>query len=126
MSTEFWVTLIFSLLGSVLASTGLWTLIQRKLEKKDSRSKMILGLGHDKIMTLGMKYIERGWITYEEYEDLYKYLYRPYLAMGGNGSAKRIMDEVDRLPIKSSSYRGKEVETPYTSTLNYEKIDPDE
>ena len=34
----------------------------------------------------------------------YEYLYKPYEKMGGNGSAKRIMNEVNRLPIHKSQY----------------------
>ena len=75
---EFWVITLVTLISSVLASTGLWALIQKSVEKKDAKSKMILGLGHDRIMCLGMKYLNRGWITQEEYENLYKYLYKPY------------------------------------------------
>jgi hypothetical protein len=46
-----------------------------------------------------MKYIERGYITQEEYENLHDYLYIPYEKLNGNGSAKRVMEEVGRLPI---------------------------
>ncbi len=60
---------------------------------------MLIGLAHDRIVYLGMQYIEREWITQDEYENLHDYLYVPYKKMGGNGSAKRIMDEIDRLPI---------------------------
>ena len=52
------------------------------------------------ITWLGMKYIERGWITKDEYENLYEYLYKPYAELGGNGSAKRVMDEVNKLEIR--------------------------
>lgn len=101
---EFWITLIFGFLGSILASTGLWALIQKRIDKKDNRSKMLVGLGHDRIVELGMKYIRRGYITKDEYENLYDYLYKPYHEMGGNGSAERIMKEVDRLPIRDNTY----------------------
>lgn len=69
---------------------------------------MLIGLAHDRIVYLGMSYIERGYITQDEYENLYEYLYKPYKAMGGNGSAKRVMDEVNALPIHKSSYKKKE------------------
>ena len=63
---------------------------------------MLIGLGHDRIVWLGMKYIERGWITNDEYENLNDYLWRPYEQLGGNGSAKRIMDAVNKLEIRKS------------------------
>lgn len=71
---------------------------------------MLIGLGHDRIVYLGMIYIDRGYITHDEYENLYEYLYKPYEKMGGNGSAKRIMDEVSRLPIRKSKYGGNQNE----------------
>lgn len=51
------------------------------------------------MVALGMTYIERGWITKDEYENLSDYLYEPYKALGGNGSAKRVMEGVNRLKI---------------------------
>ena len=60
---------------------------------------MLIGLGHNRIVYLGMMYIERGYITKDEYENLNDYLYKPYAKMGSNGSAKRIMNEIDKLPI---------------------------
>ena len=57
---------------------------------------MLIGLAHDRILSLGMQYLERGdWITRDEYENLHDYLYVPYEKMGGNGSAHRVMLEVD-------------------------------
>ncbi len=37
-------------------------------------------------------------------DGLYEYLYKPYEKLGGNGSAKRIMTEVDQLAIHKSTY----------------------
>ena len=65
---------------------------------------MLIGLAHDRIVYLGMGYVERGYITQDEYENLYEYLYKPYERLGGNGSAKRIMIEVNKLPIHKSTY----------------------
>jgi len=94
--------IIISLLCGVLTSSGLWALILRFIDRRTNQAKMILGLGHDKIIYLGKEYIARGWITADEYENLHDYLYIPYKNMGGNGSAERIMEEVKKLPIKAS------------------------
>ena len=102
--------LIITIIGSVIASSGFWAYITKRLEKKDVRTQMLIGLGHDRIVYLGMKYIERGYITHDEYENLYEYLYKPYEMMGGNGSAKRIMDEVKNLPISKNKYGGNQNE----------------
>ena len=87
-----------TILVSVLASSGVWAVVMKVMDKKDVRTQMLIGLGHDRIMYLGNTYIARGYITSEEYENLVDYLYRPYELMGGNGSAKRVIEEVKKLP----------------------------
>jgi hypothetical protein len=98
--------MILTIIGTVIASSGFWAYIMKRLEKKDVKTRMLIGLGHDRIIYLGMVYIERGSITQDEFENLYEYLYKPYVEMGGNGSAKRIMEEVQKLPIRKSKYGG--------------------
>ena len=95
-----WVERVLTIFAAVLASSGFWAWLQKRSERKDVRTRMLVGLGHDRILYLGMKYIERGYITHDEYENLYEYLYKPYSEIGGNGSAKRIMGEVDKLPFR--------------------------
>ena len=85
---------------AVLTSSGLWALVSKRADKNDAERKMLVGLAHDRITHLGMAYLTRGYITQDEYENINDYLYQPYEKMGGNGSAKRIMEEVRKLPIK--------------------------
>lgn len=91
---------IVTIVCALIASGGFWTLIQKRIDRNSVHTQMLIGLGHDRIMFLGMTYIERGWITRDEYENLCQYLYEPYAKLGGNGSAKRVMDAVAQLPIK--------------------------
>ena len=97
-----WIQMMLTIFGAVLASSGFWAYVQKRIEKKDVKTRMLVGLAHDRILFLGMSYIERGYVTRDEYENLYEYLYQPYEKMGGNGSAKRVMQAVDQLPIHSS------------------------
>jgi hypothetical protein len=90
---------LVTILVSVLASSGVWAVVMKIMDKRDVKTQMLIGLGHDRIMYLGKSYIDRGYITSTEYENLVDYLYRPYELMGGNGSAKRIVDEVKKLPL---------------------------
>lgn len=98
------VQMVITVICAVLASSGFWAFLQSRHDKTDAKSRMILGLGHDRIVFLCMKYIDRGWISKDEYEDLNDYLYGPYVDMGGNGTAKRLMEEVRKLPVKYISY----------------------
>lgn len=86
--------------AAILASSGFWTFIVKKSSKHSAETKMILGLGHDRIISLGVTYIDRGWVTEDELENLVDYLYEPYAQLGGNGSAKTIVEKVKTLEIR--------------------------
>lgn len=96
--------IIIPVVIAFIASSGFWLFLTGYRERKSLQTELLLGLAHDRIMRLGMYYIERGFITQDEYENLNVYLYKPYEKLGGNGSARRIMLEVDRLPIKNSKH----------------------
>ena len=99
MCAEDVLQILVTIILSVFSSSGLWAFIQSRRDKKDARNDLLVGLAHDRIIFLGMTYIERGEITRDEYENLHDYLYVPYQKMGGNGSAARVMAEVEKLKI---------------------------
>lgn len=103
-----WLKLALTILGSCLASSGFWAFIQSIRDKRDVRTKMLLGLAHDRIIYLGEKYIEQGYISHGDYENLVDYLYTPYHKMGGNGTAERIIGEVKKLPLRKDPYEKEE------------------
>ena len=96
--------LITTIIVAVFASTGFWAfltaVLNKILDKKNAKTQMLLGLGHDRIKNLAEHYIAQGWISSDDFEDLEKYLYTPYRKMGGNGTAEKLMDDVRKLPIK--------------------------
>lgn len=97
-------SLIASVVVAIFASTGFWAfltyLIQRKDTKDSAEAQMLKGLGHDRICWLGEGYIARGYITKNEYENLHDYLFIPYKKLGGNGTAEKVMKEVEKLPLE--------------------------
>lgn len=97
---QYVIPAISAIVVAALTSGGLWALVAKRADKNDAERKMLVGLAHDRIVHLGMVYVQRGHITQDEYENLNDYLYAPYEKMGGNGSAKRVMEEVRRLPIR--------------------------
>lgn len=98
------VELVISLFVAMFGSTGFWALItyliQRRENRESAESQMLKGLAHDRICYLGESYIKRGYITQDQYQNIHDYLYEPYIRLGGNGTAKKIMDEVDTLPMR--------------------------
>jgi hypothetical protein len=93
-------SIVIALLSTILASSGFWAYLRQRDRAKHTMSRLIMGLAYDKLMTVGVSYIERGWVTKDEFEDYRKYLYDPYKELGGNGVAERIMGEVANLPIR--------------------------
>jgi len=101
LTVEFVVTMV----ATLFASSGFWAFLEYKLRNRKAiedvrknQTLLLLGLAHDRLISLGYEAIERGSITLDDYENLCEYLYKPYIAMGGNGSAMKIMKEVDKLP----------------------------
>lgn len=105
MTEAIWVAIIAGITGGGLSPLIIF-LVQRK-DKNNPLADMVRGLGHDRIVYLGTEYIKRGYITKDEYENLHDYLYKPYLELGGNGTAQRIMEEVKKLPLKEVAYEEK-------------------
>ena len=98
---------------AIFASAGFWQFIiallqnkwqskQNKVNKQDANDRLLLGLAYRSICELCEKYIARGSITKDEYEDLLKYLYQPYQEKGGNGTCAKLIEEVNKLPLVNS------------------------
>ena len=99
--------IILAIIGSNALFAFIQFLISRSDKKKNhisqndkNQSDMILGLGHDKILFLTDKFVQRGVITIKEKRNL-DYLYKPYEKMGGNGDCKIGYDACQKLRIVS-------------------------
>lgn len=110
MSAETQVIIITAVI-SALTSSGFMSLIiyllQRRDKKKDledanssAQTRMLIGLGHDRVISLTDRYVRRGSITLKEKRNL-EYLYAPYRDMGGNGDCKIGYDACQELPVVS-------------------------
>ena len=92
---------LLAIIGGFLAgSGGFWVYLRHRYEHKDHVERLIMGLAHDKIMSLGVQYIEQGYVGEEAYQDLFEYFWEPYVALGGNSSAERIIMLVQTLPLR--------------------------
>lgn len=96
-----------TIITTLLASGGFWAFMSNRQTKRDkehqkdrAETRLLLGIAHDRIIHLGMSYINRGWMTKDEFEDLHKYLWEPYSEFGGNGLAQRVMEDVKKLPFR--------------------------
>ena len=97
-----WVALVFTGLYTVAASAGFWKFFSQRQSEKQSEIQLLLGLSRELFHIIGASYIERGWISRDEYENLVTHIYAPYKVLGGNSTADRIMEEISDLPFRSS------------------------
>lgn len=110
---EFVVTIFVSVLGS----SGVWAIIQKRMDRKDQKTKLLLGLAQTSIVNQCRFYTSRGdWITEDEYEDLHEYLYKPYSDLGGDGLAKKWIERIEQLRIVPSDYKPP-VPNPYFENM---------
>lgn len=100
--TEFLITIIVAIFGS----TGFWSWLQVRFKAKSAEDRLLMGIGYSKIIQETDRYIKRGWISSDEYNDLNRHLYQPYEDMGGNGTAKRQMEIVKSLPATPPPKKG--------------------
>jgi len=100
---------IITIVVAVFASGGFWAFLQTWLanrsRSKTAEQKLILGLAFRQIIELCDYYINRGYIDTEEYKELSHYLFEPYQQLGGNGTAARLIKEVEKLPIKKEAIK---------------------
>lgn len=98
---------IITVVVAIFASGGFWAFLQAWLtstsKKKTAEQKLILGLAFRQIIELCDYYITRGYIDTEEYKELSHYLFEPYQQLGGNGTAARLIKEVEGLPIRKET-----------------------
>ncbi|MDO4619962.1 MAG: hypothetical protein Q4B09_05000 [Lachnospiraceae bacterium] len=80
-------------------------------------SKMLIGLGHDRLLALGAIFIRRGAITISEKSN-FKMIYSAYHELGGNSDGTTLYEECMKLPVipeddaekKDAEMRRKELE----------------
>lgn len=97
------IDIIVTLIVAVFGSTGFWTWVQTRSKKKSAETHLLLGLAYSEIINRADACISRGWVEVDEYNELDRYLYRPYAEMGGNGTAQKLMNEVRNLPTRKEA-----------------------
>lgn len=98
---------IIAIIVAIFASGGFWAFLQNwissRFANKSAEQKLILGLAFRQIIELCEYYLNRGWIDTEEYKELNQYLFKPYQDLGGDGTAQRLIKEVERLPLRKEA-----------------------
>lgn len=93
---------------TLLGSSGIWMWAKTRFDRNNSEDQLLLEVAKNQLTVLGRSYLERGYITMDEYEE-YEAEYQLYAALGGNGLAKRVFKQVDELPIMSNGIDGRNI-----------------
>lgn len=91
---------------AILGGSGIWAWAKTKADRNDNAAKLLLSVSRNQLITLGRAYIERGYVTMDEYEE-YESEYDIYSRLGGNGLARRVFKQVDELPILPNDIEGR-------------------
>lgn len=91
---------------ALLGGSGIWAWAKTKADHNNNADKLLLSVSRNQLITIGRWYIERGYITMDEYEE-FEAEYQLYSALGGNGLARRIFKRVDELPIMPNGIDGR-------------------
>ena len=91
---------------TLLGSSGIWMWIKTRSDRNQSEDQLLLEVAKNQLTVLGRTYLERGYITMDEYEE-YEAEYKLYSALGGNGLAKRVFKQVDELPMMPNGIEGR-------------------
>lgn len=100
------------LLGVKRTFTLAFNIINQKQQKERAELDQMQGklssleiamkaISHDKIYKLTEEYIDRGWVTLDELDNL-EYLYTAYRGLGGNGNGEKRYNRVQNLPVRSA------------------------
>jgi hypothetical protein len=91
---------------AILGSNGLWAVVNSVLtnrrKKKSVERQAMLALLHDRLYRLCQSYIKQGYVKVDQLDNL-MYLWQPYEGLGGNGTGKKLYDQVLQLPLKEVS-----------------------
>lgn len=110
---RYWLEVIF---GGIVSSLSLavrhiWAKLQAEQKARQAKEEQetaeqaalkeaVLALLHDRLYSLSRFYIDRGWITIQDLDNL-EYLYTAYHALGGNGTGTELFMRCKALPIRA-------------------------
>lgn len=101
-------SIVLAIISSGALSTlisALFSLWQNRRKKADGVRDGVRMILYDRVKFLGKKYIERGYVTTEELEDITTMhdIYHDPEGLNGNGFLDALMNNVSKLPLRGDS-----------------------
>lgn len=97
---EYWIKALFGGVISAFGAFGLW--VKKKFKQQEMIKMGIQALLRNDIRQAYKECAKKGCCSLDDMEDIQD-MYDSYHALGGNGSATRIMDKLKNLPTEKEN-----------------------
>ena len=104
-----WVAWLFAAISAILSAAYRKLSKQLKMEqvKAQSINAAVLALLHDRLYQACQFYLKRKYCTVDDRDNL-EYMFKPYKALGGNGTGEELYNRCLALPYEATESEGKE------------------
>ena len=109
---KYWVQELFVLI--IAGMTAMWKKMSLKKTEYSLLKAGMLALLHDRLYESCSFYIKQGWCGLNDRHNL-ECMYKPYKALGGNGTGENLYTRCLELPIEPPSYYEHECVTRVSS-----------
>ena len=94
-----WVSWVFAVISALLgaANRQLYRQMKAQRSKTQAINEGVLALLHDRLYQACQYYIEKGSCSIDDRDNL-EYMFRPYKALGGNGTGEELYNRCLALP----------------------------
>ena len=97
---EYWVQEVMTVITGALA--WLARTVQKWKQEQDLVKQGVLAILHDRLYQACQFYLKRGYCTIDDRDNL-EYMFRPYKALGGNGTGEELYNRCLALPYGPES-----------------------
>ena len=103
-------TQIITIIGFIFASNGFWAFLTNRSQRKKVnleqmqtdiavQKKSNKALLHDRLTDVCLLCIRRQYVFPDELNNI-EYMFEPYEELGGNGTVKKLVKDVRKLPVR--------------------------
>lgn len=97
---KYWVQEVMTVITGALA--WLARKVQKWKQEQDLVKQGVLAILHDRLYQTCQFYLKRGYCTIDDRDNL-EYMFRPYKALGGNGTGEELYNRCLALPYGPES-----------------------
>lgn len=102
---KYWVQEVLAAISGAVAWLG--RKVHRWKQEQDLVKQGVLAILHDRLYQACQYYLRKGYCSIDDRDNL-EYMFRPYRALGGNGTGEELYNRCLALPYEPESEEGNE------------------